>query len=90
MATTYNIKLLHRNNFYNTFYENVTVQGFFQKLKRQARSFANTHTIIDNVFINIICKPHISGILTNHVSDHFMSFRIVEGSLGALKTHQNT
>ena len=62
----YNIDLLqlHRNNYYNTFYENVTAQGFFPKL---TRSFENTHTLIDNVFTNNICKPHISGILSHHV-----------------------
>ena len=25
-----------------------------------------------------LCKPHISGILTHYVSDHFMSFYIVK------------
>ena len=32
----YNIDLLqlHRNSYYNTFYENVTAQGFFLKLTR--------------------------------------------------------
>ena len=79
----YNIDLLqlHRNNYYNTFYENITSQGFFPKITRPTRSFENTHTLIDNVFTNNICKPHISGILTHHVSDHFMSFCIVEGKI---------
>ena len=83
----YNIDLsqLHRNNYYNTFYENVTAQGFFPKLTRLTRSFENTHTLIDNVFTNNICKPHISGILTHHVSDHFMSFCIVEGKVRRTK-----
>ena len=36
----YNIDLLqlHRNIYYNTFYENVTAQGFFPKLTRPTRS----------------------------------------------------
>ena len=69
----------------NTFYENVTAQGFFPKLTKPTRSCENTHTLIDNVFTNNICKPHISGILTHHVSDHFMSFCIVEGKVRRTK-----
>ena len=76
---------LHRNIYYNTFYENVTAQGFFPKLTRPTRSFGNTHTLIDNVFTNNIGKPHISGILTHHVSDHFMSFCVVEGKVKRTK-----
>ena len=83
----YNIDLLqlHRNIYYNTFYENVKAQGFFTKLTRPTRSFGNTHTLIDNVFTNNIGKPHISGILTHHVSDHFMSFCVVEGKVKRTK-----
>ena len=79
----YNIGLLqmHRNNYYNSFYENITSQGFFPKLTRPTRSYDNTHTLIDNVLNNNICKPHISGILTYNLSDHFMSFCIVEGKV---------
>ena len=54
---------------------------FFPKITSPTRSFENTHTLIDNVFTNNICKPHILGILTHHVSDHFMSFCIVEGNI---------
>ena len=75
----YNIGLLqmHRKNSYNSFYDNITSQGFFPKLTRQTRSYDNTHTLIDNVLTNNICKPHISGIIPYHVSDHFMSFCII-------------
>ena len=37
------------------------------------------------MFTNNICKPHISGILTHHVSDYFMSFCIVEGKVRRTK-----
>ena len=52
----YNIGILqlHRNNYYNTFYENITSQGFFPKITSLTRSFENTHTLIDNVFTNNI------------------------------------
>ena len=70
----YNIDLLqmHRNNYFNSFYENITSQGFFPKLRRPTRSYDNTHTLIDNLLTNNICKPHISGILTYHVFNYFM------------------
>ena len=37
----YNIDLLqmHRNNYFNSFYENITSQGFFPKLTRPTRSY---------------------------------------------------
>ena len=83
----YNIDLLqmHRNNYYKSLYKNITSQGFFPKLTRPTRSYDNNHTLIDNMLTNNICKPHISGILTYHVSDHFMSLCIVEGKVKRVK-----
>ena len=80
MNGDYNINLLqlNTNNHYNAFYENVTSQGFFPKISRPTRSFENSHSLIDNIFSNNLCKPHISGILTHHISGHFMNFCIVE------------
>ena len=69
---------LHINNHYNSFYENVTSQGFFPKISRPTRSFENSHSLIDNIFSNNLCKPPTSSILTHHISDHFMNFWIVE------------
>ena len=66
------------NAQYDTFYESVTAQGFFPKIARPTRSFENSHSLIDNTFTNDLNKPHISGILVHHVSDHFMHFCIVE------------
>ena len=76
----YNIDLLKlQNNAHNnTFYESVTAQGFLPKITRPTRSFENSHSLIDNTFTNNLNKPHISGILVYHVSDHFMHFCIVE------------
>ena len=34
---------------------------------------------------NICSRPHTSGIITYHVSDHFMSFCIVEGKVKRIK-----
>ena len=63
----FNIDLLqlHTNAQYNTFYDNTTAQGFFPKITRPTRSVGNSHTLIDNVFTNNLCKRHTSGILTN-------------------------
>ena len=78
----YNIDLLqlHTHTHYNAFYENITAQGFFPKITRPTRSFGNSHTLIDNVLTNNLCKQHTSGILTHQISDHFMTFSIVEGN----------
>ena len=57
---------------------------FFPKLTRPTQFCGNTHTLIDNGFTNNIGKPHISGILTHHVSDHFMSC-VVEGKVKRTK-----
>ena len=63
----FNIDLLqlHTNAQYNTFYDNTTAQGFFPKITRPTRSVGNSHTLIDNVFTNNLCKQHTSGILTH-------------------------
>ena len=83
----YNIDLLqlHTNTHYNTFYENTTAQGFFPKITRPTRSHGSSHKLIDNVFTNNLCKRHTSGILTHQISDHFMTFSIVEGNIKQIK-----
>ena len=80
MNGDYNIDLLqlHTNNHYNSFYENVTAQSFFTKISRPTRFIENSHSLIDNIFSNNLCKLHTSGILTHHIFDHFMNFCIVE------------
>ena len=80
MNGDYNIDLLqlHTNNHYNSFYENVTSQGFFPKISHPTRSFENSHSLIDNIFSNNLCKPQTSGILTHHISDHFMNFALLK------------
>ena len=76
---------LHTNTHYNAFYENITAQGFFPKITRPTRSFGNSHTLIDNVLTNNLCKQHTSGILTHQISDHFMTFSMVEGNIKNIK-----
>ena len=83
----YNIDLLqlHHNTHYNTLYENTTAQEFFHKIIRQTRSFGNSHKLIDNVFINNLCKRHTSGISTHQIFDYFITFNIVDGSMKNVK-----
>ena len=79
----FNIDLLqlHTNTHYNTFYDNITAQGFSPKFTWPTRSVGNSHTLIDNVFANNLCKRHTSGILTHQISDHFIIFSIVNGNI---------
>ena len=83
----YNIDLLqlHTNTHYNAFYENITAQGSFPKITRPTRSFGSSHTLIDNVLTNNLCKQHTFGILTHQISDYFMTFSIVEGNIKNIK-----
>ena len=69
---------MQNNAHCNTFHESVTAQGFFPKITRPTRYFENSHSLIDNTFTNNLSKPHISGILIHHISEHFMHFCIVE------------
>ena len=77
----FNIDLLTLNydNYANTFYANMTSEVFFLKITRSTRSCNNSHSLIDNILSNNLCKPHTSGILTHNISDHFMNFCIIEG-----------
>ena len=79
----YNIDLLavNSNNHADSFYKNVTSQGFSPKLTRPTRAYNNSHTLTDKILSNNLCKSDSSGILAHHVSDHFMSFCIVRGEI---------
>ena len=83
----YNIHLLqlHTNTHYKAFYENTTAQGFFPKITSPTRSHGSSHKLIHNVFTNNLCKRHTFGILTHKISDHFMTFNIVEGNIKQVK-----
>ena len=76
-----------KGSTYHTFYDNTTAQGFFPKITRPTRSFGNSHTLIDNVFTNNLCKRHTSGILTHQISDHFITFSIVDGNIKHKNDH---
>ena len=82
IAGDYNIDLLKLTNHrhYNIFYENITAQGFFPKITRPTRLNGESHSLIDYILTNNICKQHTSGIITSPVSDHLINFCILKGT----------
>ena len=69
---------IHMNSTFNTSFENVTIRGFYQKIKRPTRISENSNTLIDNIFTNNLGNKHTSGILTSSIADHFMNFCMLE------------
>ena len=80
----YNINLLKidSSQHYSRFFENMTTLGFFPQITRPTRLSGDSNTLIDNIFTNNFCKPHLAGILVTPVSDHLMQFCIVKGRQG--------
>ena len=77
----YNINLLKIDSLlhYNRFFENITTLGFFPQITRPTRLSGESNTLIDNIFTNDFCKPHLSGILVTPISDHLMQFCTIIG-----------
>ena len=77
----YNINLLKIDSLlhYNRFFENITTLGFFPQITRPTRLSGKSNTLIDNIFTNDFCKPHLSGILVTPISDHLMQFCTIIG-----------
>ena len=80
----YNINFLKidSSQHYSRFFENMTTLGFFPQITRPTRLSGDSNTLIDNIFTNNFCKPHLAGILVTPVSDHLMQFCIVKGRQG--------
>ena len=63
------------------FYENVTNEGFLPEITiptRLGHTYNTTHSLIDNIFSNNLCKQHTSGIITIPISDHLLNLCILE------------
>ena len=77
----YNINLLKIDSSLhcNRFFENITTLGFFPQITRPTRLSGESNTLIDNIFTNDFCKPHLSGILVTPISDHLMQFCTIIG-----------
>ena len=57
----YTINLLKIDSLlhYNRFFENITTLGFFPQITRPTRLSGESNTLIDNIFTNDFCKPHL-------------------------------
>ena len=77
----YNINILKIDSLLhcNRFFENITTLGFFPQITRPTRLSGESNTLIDNIFTNDFCKPHLSGILVTPISDHLMQFCTIIG-----------
>ena len=77
----YNINLLKIESLLhcNRFFENITTLGFFPQITRPTRLSGESNTLIDNIFTNDFCKPHLPGILVTPISDHLMQFCTIIG-----------
>ena len=77
----YNINLLKIESSLhcNRFFENITTLGFFPQITRPTRLSGESNTLIDNIFTNDFCKPHLPGILVTLISDHLMQFFTIIG-----------
>ena len=60
----------------------MTTLGFFPQITRPTRLSGDSNTLIDNIFTNNFCKPHLAGILVTPVSDHLIQFCIIKGKQG--------
>lgn len=45
-------------------------------------SICNDHTLIDNIFTNVMEDRTVSGLIVNEISDHLLVFVIYECSYG--------
>ena len=68
-----NLLKIHENNHYNSFYENITSNGFMPQITLPTRLSNTCNTLIDNIFTNNFEKNHKNLILTRTISDHQMT-----------------
>ena len=80
----YNINLLKIDSLqhYSRFFKYMTPLNFFHQITRPTKLSGNFNTLIDNIFTNNFCKPHLAGILVTPVSDHLMQFCIIKERQG--------
>ena len=67
-----NLFKIHENNHYNSFYENITSNGFMPQITLPTRLSDTCNTLFDNIFINNFEKNHKNCIPTRTISDHQM------------------
>ena len=71
--TNINPLKINENQHYNSFYDNVIMQGFIPHITLPTRLSDTCDTLIDNIFSNNV---GVNGVL----SDHQITFSIILGS----------
>ena len=75
--TNINLLKINENQHYNSFYDNVIMQGF---ITLPTRLSDTCDTLIDNIFANNVRVNHVNGVLSHVISDHQITFSIILGS----------
>ena len=78
--TNINILKINENPHYNSFYDNVIMQGFIPHITLPTRLSDTCDTLIDNMFANNVGVNHVNGVLSHVISDHQITFSIILGS----------
>ena len=73
-----NINLL-TDNTHSTDLNNLLIaSGFFNVITKATRFHSNGATAIDHIYTNIINHSYTSGVLTDNLSDHMLTFITIE------------
>ena len=77
----YNVNLLQIDNSLhcNRFFENITTICVSPPITRPTRLSDESNTLIDNIFTNNFCKPHLSGVVVTPISNHLLQFCTIIG-----------
>ena len=74
-----NIDLLSENNTTTEFINSMYSMSLYPTITRPTRITTHSTTLIDNIFINIIDKKIVSGIIMNDATDHLPVFVVIKG-----------
>ena len=79
---------IQTNGEISIFYNNIVAAGFAPKITLPTKICDTTSTLIDNVYLNVIDKSHMSGILVRSISDHHIYFCFMNDNFLNIKTAQ--
>ena len=78
--TNINLLKINENQHYNSFYDNVIMQGFMPHITLPTRLSDTCDTLIDNIFANNVGVNHVNGVHSHVISDHPIILSIILGS----------
>ena len=84
--TNINLLKINGNQHYNSFYDNVIMQGYIPHITLPTRLSDTCDTLIYNIFANNVGVNHVNGVLSHVISDHQITFSII---LGCNYAHSN-